>query len=465
MQRTLTQETPDKKGETVTIKGWVDGRRDHGKIIFIDLRDRTGLVQVVFTPAGGEVYDLANQLRDEWVVEIKGVVAKRPENMRNPELATGEIELQASELRVLNQSQTPPFPIHGDGREIEEELRLKYRYLDLRRSRLQKNLRLRHEIILFLRNYLTKAGFVEVETPILTKGTPEGAREYVVPSRIYPGNFYVLPQSPQQYKQLLMVAGLEKYFQIARCFRDEDQRGDRQPEFTQLDLEMSFVTQEDVLKLGEELMSALVSAVMPHKKISQMPWPRLTYKEAMDKFGTDKPDLRRDKNDPDELAFCWIHDFPMFEKNEDGEIQTVHHPFTRPHPEDEARLEPDPLGVRALAYDIVLNGYEISSGSIRVHERALQNRIFKMLGLSDEEIQLKFGHMLEAFAYGAPPHGGFAPGLDRIIMILAGEPNIPEVIAFPKTGNARDPMMGSPAPLNPKQLKELHLKTEKKIEK
>ena len=456
-ERILISEITQRVGSTVKVSGWVDSRRDHGKIIFIDLRDRTGILQVVFTPADEEIYDKAATLRDEWVVRIDGTVAKRPSGMQNPELPTGMIELQAAKLEILNPAKTPPFPVRSDGKDIEEELRLKYRYLDLRRARLHKNLRLRNDVILFFRNFLKDKGFIEIETPILTKGTPEGAREFLVPSRIYPGNFYVLPQSPQQYKQLLMVAGFERYFQIARCFRDEDQRGDRQPEFTQIDIEMSFVSQEDVLQIGEEMMTAMVQGVAPMKRITHSPWPRMTYAEAIEKYGTDKPDLRKNKDDPDELAFAMIYDFPMFERGEDGAVQPMHHPFTTPHPDDTAKLESDPLSVRAWSYDIVLNGYEISSGSIRIHERELQNRVFKTLGLSDETIQKKFGHMLEAFEYGAPPHGGFAPGIDRLVMILAEEKSISEVIAFPKTGTARDPMMGSPSTIEPSQLRDLGL--------
>ncbi len=440
------------------LKGWVHARRDHGKLIFIDIRDRSGMVQVVFTPGNKELLHEADKLRPEWVIALEGVVKERPKGMQNSESPTGMVEVEATALTILNEAKTPPFPLDTDGREIGEEHRLKYRYLDLRRERMQKNLDLRHRVNLFFRNWLTQKGFTEIETPILTKGTPEGAREFLVPSRLHAKEFYVLPQSPQQFKQLMMVAGLEKYFQIARAFRDEDQRGDRQPEFTQLDIEMSFVTQDDVLALGEELMNDMVSTVAPGKHITQKPWPRLTYKEAMEKYGTDKPDLRINKDDPNELAFAFIVDFPMYEKLEDGTLQAAHHPFTTPNPEDIDRLESDPLSVRAWAYDIVLNGYEISSGSIRIHQRELQNRIFKVLGLSDEKIQSKFGHMLEAFEYGAPPHGGFAPGIDRLVMILAGEPNIREVIAFPKTGDARDLMMGAPSEAEAKQLKDAHIK-------
>jgi len=490
--RNLVRECFSLVGKQVKVAGWVAARRDHGKIIFIDLRDRSGMLQVVFTPlqpdvsglqvgeesgiqkinekpqplgrvvtgltpAIKETYEIASGLRDEWVVLIEGTIAERPKGMQNPESPNGTIELQAESLTVLNPANTPPFPVTGDGKDIEEELRLKYRYLDLRRPRLQENLRMRNEVTLFMRNWLKVRDFIEVETPILTKGTPEGAREFLVPSRIYPGKFYVLPQSPQQYKQLLMVAGLERYFQIARCFRDEDQRGDRQPEFTQLDVEMSFVSQEEVLQLGEELFTEMTRALFPEKHLTFEPWPRLTYKEAMERYGTDKPDLRKNTADQNELAFAFVVDFPMFEKGVDGALQPSHHPFTTPNPEDLAKLDSDPLSVRAWSYDIVLNGFEVSSGSIRIHNRTLQEKIFAILGLTPEKTKEKFGHILEAFEYGAPPHGGFAPGIDRIAMILAGEGSISEVIAFPKTGTARDPMMGSPSTIEPKQLRELGL--------
>ena len=306
-----------------------------------------------------------------------------------------------------------------------------------------------------------REGFIEIETPMLTRGTPEGAREFLVPSRLHEGSFYVLPQSPQQFKQLLMVAGYERYFQIARCFRDEDQRGDRQPEFTQLDYEMSFVTRDDVLAYTEKMFIEMVKAIAPEKRISETPFPVLTYEESMKKYGSDKPDLRKDKNDPNELAFAWIVDFPMFETLDDGSIQAKHHPFCDVHPDDLSKLDSDPMSVRANAYDLVLNGYELSSGSIRIHKRDLQNKIFELLGLPEEEIQNKFGHMLEAFEFGAPPHGGFAPGIDRVVMLLAGEPNIREVIAFPKTGDARDPLMGAPSGVSRRSLDEAHIQIKK----
>lgn len=451
-------------GSTVTLAGWVHRRRDHGPISFIDLRNRRELVQVVirekdFPAAERDL--LKDAIRPETVIQIVGKIQPRKAGSENANLATGKIEIVAEKVVVLNTAKTAPFEIEKDTIIVNEEVRLKSRYLDLRTERMQKNLALRHQVFAFFRRYLDEKDFLEVETPVLTKGTPEGAREYIVPSRLHPGDFYVLPQSPQQFKQLLMVAGVERYYQIAKCFRDEDQRGDRQPEFTQLDLEMSFVDQEDVLQFGEAMFNALIvdlNARGGAYRISQKPWPRLTYAESMKQYGTDKPDLRQDKNDPNELAFAWVVDFPMYEKLEDGTIQAAHHPFTRPNPEDEHLLETDPLKVRAWSYDIVLNGYELSSGSIRIHERELQNRVFQRLGLSDEKIQQKFGHMLDAFEYGAPPHGGFAPGLDRLVMLLANEPNIREVIPFPKTGDARDLMMGAPNVIGEKQLQEAHIK-------
>ncbi len=459
MSRTWNTDTISKVGQEVVVKGWVHARRDMGKVIFIDLRDKTGLLQVVFVPSdAGASYEFAKTLRGEYVVSIKGKVQARGAKAINQKIATGTVELLATELEILNESKTPPFELDKDTRAVNEEVRLKYRYLDLRSERMHNNIILRDRVITFFRKYMHEHGFVEIETPILIKGTPEGAREFVVPSRLHAGKFYVLPQSPQQFKQLCMVAGFERYFQIARCFRDEDQRGDRQPEFTQLDFEMSFVEREDVLQYTEAMFKALVLEITPEKKFTHDTFTRLTYAEAMEKYGTDKPDLRKDKNDPNELAFVWIVDFPMYEKLEDGSIQAAHHPFCDVHPDDVAKLDSDPMSVRANSYDLVLNGYELSSGSIRIHKRDLQNKVFKLLGLLQDEIDAKFGHMLEAFEYGAPPHGGFAPGIDRIVMLLAGEPNIREVMAFPKTGDARDPLMGAPSDLPAKQLKEAHIK-------
>ena len=461
MKRTYISDTKDLVGKEVELYGWVATRRDHGKLIFIDLRDRTGIVQVVFTPSNND-YDKASELRSEWVVKITGTIKTRPEKMVNPDIETGKVELEPTALEILNKAQTPPFPLDTDGYEIGEETRMKYRYLDLRRQRLAKNLRVRHKTGLFIRNWLAENDFVEVETPILTKSTPEGARDYVVPSRLYNGKFYALPQSPQQYKQLLMVGGLEKYFQLARCFRDEDTRGDRQPEFTQLDLEMSFVDREDVMELNEKLLIDLVRNIFPEKKIQEIPFPHLSYKEAMEKYGTDRPDLRSDKNDPNLLAFCWVVDFPFFEKTDEGWTFT-HNPFSAPKPEhvDDLMNKKNIGEILTTQYDVVVNGWEIGGGSIRNHKPEALQAVFEIMGFEKERIRSNFGHMLEALGFGAPPHGGIAWGFDRLMAILSNEPNIREVIPFPKTGDARDLMMESPSELESKQLKELHIKIEK----
>jgi len=460
MTRIYIKDLKSEVGKDVVIAGWVDVRRDHGKLIFIDLRDMSGKVQMVALPNHKEAHTLANTLRSEWVIEVTGKVNARPEKMVNKNELNGDIELEITAIKILNEAETPPFDVRSDGQEINEEVRLKYRYLDLRRPRLQKNIRNRDRIISFFRDYMHKNDFVEIETPIMMKGTPEGSREYIVPSRLEKGKFYVLPQSPQQFKQLAMVAGFEKYFQIARCFRDEDTRGDRQPEFTQLDYEMSFVTQEDILTYTEAMFITFVKTLYPHKKISQLPFPRLTYEESVKKYGSDKPDLRTDKSDKDELAFAWIVDFPMFEKNDDGSLAAAHHPFCSIKEDDVETFMngKNLLSVRANSYDLVLNGYELSSGSIRIHKADMQKKVFEYLGISVEEQQEKFGHMLEAFKFGTPPHGGFAPGIDRIVMILENEPNIREVIAFAKTGEGRDVMMGAPSEVSEKQLKELGIK-------
>lgn len=463
MIRTMIRDTVAQVGETVLLKGWVHVRRDMGKLAFLDMRDRSGLAQVVLVPAelSERGKEAMKELRPEFCIAITGVVQKRGDKQINPDLPTGTVEILAKDVEILNAAKTPPFEIENTSN-INEEIRLKYRYLDLRSPRMLKNLELRDKVISFFRSYLHGRHFLEVETPNLTKGTPEGSREYLVPSRLHDGQFYVLPQSPQQFKQLLMVGGVEKYFQIARCFRDEDQRGDRQPEFTQLDMELSFVEREDVLSLIEDMMIEMIKVVAPEKKIAQVPFPRISYAEAMEKHGSDKPDFRKDKNDSNELAFEWVVDFPMFEKDDEGGVQAVHHPFTSPLPEDAHLLESEPLKARANAYDLVLNGYEIFGGSIRIHKRDLQNRVFQLLGLDDETIQQRFGHMLEAFEYGAPPHGGIASGLDRIVMILANEPNIREVIPFPKTGDARDLLMGAPSAIEEKRLKEAHIQVRQK---
>jgi aspartyl-tRNA synthetase len=578
-------------GQEVTIAGWVNRRRDHGGLIFIDLRDREGIVQAVFNPETSAAnHSIANELRNEYVVQVRGRVSLRPQGTENRNLSTGDVELVAEGVEILNRAKTPPFYINEEI-EIEEPLRLKYRYLDLRRERMQRNIILRHRVVKFIRDFLDTRGFIEIETPVLIKSTPEGARDYLVPSRIHAGKFYALPQSPQQLKQLLMVAGYDRYFQIARCFRDEDPRADRQPEFTQLDLEMSFVDEDDVLNLMEELFTSLVETIMPQMRVTK-PFPRLSYAEVMERYGNDKPDLRfgleladlsdifastefsvfrsvigeggkvkgfaapdcanysrsqlaeltefvrsygakglltmalegepggaltdltpdnvrsvvakfltagqiveitkrlgakmgdlllivADKPkivdvvlsslrseiaqrlgliDPNLLAFAFVQDYPLFELNDAGQWEPMHHPFTAPRSEDMALLDTDPGKVGARHYDFVCNGSEISSGSIRIHDREVQEKVFQILGYSREETQERFGHLLEALEYGAPPHGGIAPGIDRFVMILAGEENIREVIAFPKTQSAMDLMLNSPSPVSLEQLRELHLK-------
>jgi len=454
--------TIEKTSEQVTIAGWVHFVRKVGKMIFILLRDRSGLVQVVFLPNNKELYNLAEKLKAEFVVQIDGIVQKRPAKDVNPELSTGDIEILAESMTILNEAKTLPFEVSKDDKkdEVKEELRLKYRYLDLRRPKMKDNLIQRHRIVKFFRDFLDTKDFIEIETPYITKGTPEGAREFVIPSRLHRGKFYVLPQAPQQFKQLLMVAGLEKYFQIARCFRDEDNRRDRQPEFTQLDLEMSFVEkEEDVLCLIEEMLISLLEKNFPEKKITYKPFPRISYSEAIKKYESDKPDLRKNKEDKNELAFCFIVDFPLFEHSkEDNCLTSTHNPFTKPRIDDLELLEKNPEKVHACQYDVVCNGFEIGGGGLRIYNRELQERIFKVLGLSEEAIDRKFGHLLEAFEYGAPPHGGIALGVDRIAAIFCGEENIREVIAFPKTADARDLMMGAPSDIDQQQLKELGLK-------
>jgi len=456
MDRTLAKETTEKIGQEIELKGWINGRRDHGKIMFLDVRDRSGLVQVVSTKELGDP-------RSEDCVEIVGLVKKRPDSMVNPKLETGTVEIEAKQIVIISKSAELPFPIDTDGYEINEEIRSKYRYLDLRRPRMQRNLKLRSQMTTFIRNFLTELDFVEVETPILTKTTPEGARDFLVPSRLQKGKFYALPQSPQQYKQLLMVAGLERYFQFGRCFRDEDPRKDRAyGEFTQLDMELSFVTQEDILRLTEDMFTKLVKKIFPEKHISQTPWPRIPHKEAKAKYGSDKPDLRKDKNDKDELAFAWIVEFPLFteQSKEDfyhgsgaAKFAPSHHMFTAPHPDDIPLLETDPMKVRGLQHDLVLNGFEVGGGSIRIYQKEVQEKVFDLIGFSEEQ-KKQFEHMLTAFTYGVPPHGGIAPGLDRFLMAVLGEPSVREVMAFPASASGATSVMDAPSPATDEQLKE-----------
>ncbi len=461
-ERIYTKDLSAHVGEEVRLAGWVDVRRDQGKMIFLDLRDMTGKVQMVALPKS-EALATADKVRPEWVIAVRGKVNKRPEKNVKAGAMNGDIEIELLEIEILNEAETPALDISTDGREVGEETRLKYRYLDLRRARLQNNLRSRHAVVKLIRDHLSEKSFTEVETPILTKSTPEGARDYVVPSRLYQGKFYALPQSPQQYKQLLMAAGLEKYFQIARCFRDEDTRGDRQPEFTQLDLEMSFPTREDVMALNEELLIKIVETLFPEKKIQEKPFPRLTYKEAMEKYGTDRPDLRENKEDPNLLAFCWVVDFPFFEKAEDGSWTFTHNPFSAPQPEHKDWLvNKEKIGeILTSQYDVALNGFEIGGGSIRNHAPEALRKVFEILGYENDRIERNFGHMLAALGSGCPPHGGIAWGLDRLVTLLLGEPNIREVIAFPKTGEGRDLMMDAPSEIEDKQLKELGLNIKK----
>jgi aspartyl-tRNA synthetase len=465
MKRIVNKETIENIGKKVKVCGWVNKRRDHGKLIFIDLRDRSGILQVVFTPKS-DFYKSAQDLRSEWVVEIEGEVKERPENMVNDKIETGSVELKAESLKILNTSEVIPFSIEDDGYDIDEKKRLEYRYLDLRRKRLQDNLKVRQKSLFFMRNYLQKEDFTEIETPILTKSTPEGARDFVVPARLQPGKFYALPQSPQQYKQLLMVAGMERYFQIARCLRDEDPRADRQAEFTQLDVETSFMSQEEILNLTEDLFIKLVKEVFPEKKIVKTPFPRITFKEAMEKYGTDRPDIRENKDDPDELAFCFVTDFPAFEWHKESKTWgAMHHPFTQPQTKNIEEIKKDPGKILAYQYDLVLNGWEIGGGSLRVTDLDLLCTVFEVFGHSPKEIKEKFKNYFEAFKYGVPPHGGIAIGFDRFLALMLKESSIREVIAFPKTGDNRCLMMETPSEISEDQLKELHIKTLKKKEK
>jgi len=444
-----------KVGEEVKLYGWIDTKRDHKKIVFVDLRDRTGIIQVI----GNEEF---KQLATEDVVLIEGIVKKRPDKLINSKIATGSVEIEAKKFILLNKTKPLPIPVNTDGLDIDEEVRLKYRYLDLRRPRLYKNLELRSKFIDLIRQYLFKEKFLEIETPILSETTPEGARDFVIPSRLQPGNFYALPQSPQQYKQLLMVAGVEKYFQIARCFRDEDPRADRAyGEFTQLDLEMSFVEREDVMNLTENLFINVYEELkIP---IKQKPFPIFTYNEVIKKFGADKFDLRTDEEKKQNIqAFAWVIDFPFFEKTKEGGWTFTHNPFSAPLPEFMKDLlnKKNVPNILTSQYDLVCNGYEVGGGSIRNHTPEGLRAVFEIMGLPETEINLKFGHMIEALGLGAPPHGGIAPGIDRLLTCITGEPSLREVIPFPMTSGGRTSVMKAPSKVREEKLDELGIKVQ-----
>lgn len=461
MRKTYIQDTVTKVGEEIILQGWVHTRRDHGKLIFIDLRDSTGIVQVVFHPkVSEEVHKMGSTLSIEDVITLTGKVNARPENAINPDLPTGTVEIEATKIEIISKAQTPPIEINNPDIDVDETVRLKYRYLDLRRAKMQKNLRLRHQVSKLTRDFLDAKGYVEIETPYLSKTTPEGARDFLVPSRLQKGNFYALAQAPQQYKQLLMVAGFEKYYQLARAFRDEDLRSDRQFEHTQIDIEASFVERDDILGMVEELMTQI--AQKTGKQILQSPFPRLTFQEAQEKYGADKFDLRAgDPKDPDTLAFAFVVDFPLFERVEAEKRWTFsHNPFTAPRPEDMDKLNDEgEIGdILSLQYDLVCNGYEIGSGSIRITDPRVQAKVLEIMGYSKADIQDQFGHLLDAYTYGAPTHGGIALGLDRLVALLAAEPSIREVIAFPVTSGGQTSVMDAPSPVSDQTLKDLGLK-------
>lgn len=459
MNRIQIKQTPDEIGNKVLIRGWVDNRRDHGKLVFLDIRDASGLIQVVaHADESPEANESAQQVRSEFVVEIEGQINKRGEKQINPDLGpTGTVEMTAEKITILSRAADLPFEIEK-AKEVNEETRLKYRYLDLRNKKMAENIKLRHQVAQKIREHLNSKNFFEIETPLLTKTSPEGARDFLVPSRLQPGKFYALPQAPQQYKQLLMVAGFERYYQIAKALRDEDMRGDRQLEHTQIDMEMSFLEQDEILNLVEEMMIAVVEAT--GRKVAEKPFPRLTHEQAIEKYGADKFDLRTGEDD-DTFAFAWVTDFPLFEKEEDtGKLTFAHNPFSRPRDEHVEKLMAgeDLENLRAQQYDLVCNGYEIGSGGLRITDPKVQRKIFQILGLTDEEIDERFGHILKAYEYGAPKHGGIAIGLDRLIMILAGEDSIREVIAFPVNSSGTTSVMDAPSKVDPKQLKDLNIK-------
>lgn len=462
MERTLIGELASKIGETVLIKGWVSVRRDQGKMVFFDFRDMSGAVQGVVLP-GSEAMEVAKEIRSEFVVAVEGKVNKRPEKNINTEVQNGDIELEILKIEILNASETPPFPLDQDTSNIDEELRLKYRYLDLRTERMQKNIRLRSEFIQRCREFLFKNKFTEIETPLLTESTPEGSRDFVVPSRLNPGKFYALPQSPQQYKQMLMVGGFERYFQIAKCVRDEDLRADRGFEFTQIDVEMSFVEREDVLTTMEAMITETVEAM--GFSIKQKPFPRISYAEAMEKYGADKFDLRTEEDKANGiLAYAWVVDFPFFEKTDEGGWTFTHNPFSMPKPEHiEWLMKGERVDeILTTQYDLVCNGYESGGGSIRAHKPEILKATYKVMGFDDAAIDEKVGHMLEALKFGAPPHGGIAFGIERNIMNLTGESQLKDVQAFPMTRGGKTAVMSAPKALTDKQLAELGIEVKKK---
>lgn len=460
--RTHVEEIKDKIGQEVELCGWVHARRDHGKIIFIDLRDHTGLVQVVFTPSLPE----AGELRLEYVLKLTGLVKKRPASMVNDKVLNGDYEVEAKTLTIVSRAEALPIPVDNDGYETNEEMRMKYRYLDLRRERMQRNLRLRHKVTMLAREYLSSNGFIEVETPMLTKSSPEGARDFLVPSRLQPGKFYALPQAPQQYKQLLMIAGIDRYFQIARALRDEDLRGERQLEHTQIDMEMSWVGEQGVRDMVEGLMIHIAESC--GKKIWKKPFPVFTHEEAMKQFGADKFDLRGEEKDPDVLAFAWVVDFPLLEWDENNKRYTfAHNPFSAPKEEHIEKLlkGEDLLELRAQQYDLVCNGHELASGGVRISDPKIQRKVFEIMGLTAEQVEERFGHLIHAYEYGAPPHAGAAPGLDRLVMLLANEKNIREMIAFPVSSSGQTSVMDAPSEVDKRQLDELGLQIVNKKEK
>ena len=480
INRTYIKDLKEHVGAEVTIAGWVDIRRDQGKMVFFDLRDMSGKTQCVTLP-GSDGIAIAKEMRPEWVIKIIGKVNKRPEKNINKDSQNGDIEIEVLNIEVLNKAETPAFSVNENSIGINEEIRLKYRYLDLRTDRMQKNIRHRHKVVKFIRDFLDKENFIEIETPILSNSTAEGARDFIVPSRLDKGKFYALPQAPQQFKQLLMASGVEKYFQMAKCMRDEDLRGDRQPEFTQLDMEMSFVEREEVMQLNENLLMEIVKNLYPEKEIQEIPFPRISYKEAMEKYGIDRPDIRKDKNNPNLLAFCWVIDFPFFERTDKSDNYVgleggaahaedlaeawtfTHNPFSAAKPEFHNDLmQKKNIGdIITAQYDIILNGFEIGGGSIRNHEPEALLTVFEIMGVKREQAEKNIAHMLDAFRSGTPPHGGIAWGFDRLMMILENEENIREVMAFPKNGEGKDLMMNSPSEVSDKQLKELGIQIKK----